>query len=93
MPRLKVAHINEQGQDMIIFPLDHTFGQKSDSDQSQAIAELEHRAHSAGLAGRAVAVWQNGGRTLFRGPQAWRGFLQSISMGWVHTNVNKEISW
>ena len=93
MPHLKAAHINEQGQNMIIFPLDHTFGQKTDTDQSRSLMELERRAHSAGLAGRAVAVWQSGGRTLFRGPQAWRGFLQSISMDWVHANVNKQISW
>lgn len=93
MPRLKAAHINQQGQNMIIFPLDHTFGHKTDIDQSRALIELEQRAHSAGLAGRAVAVWQNGGRTMSRGPQAWHGFLQSISMSWVQANVNKQISW
>lgn len=93
MPRLKAAHIREQGQDMIIFPLDGSFGSKSSSDQSDALAELEYRANDAGLAGRAVAVWESSSRMYFMGPRPWHGFLQSISMQWVWMNVNKEISW
>ncbi len=36
MPRLKVAHLREQGQDMIIVPLDRTFGSQSRHDQNAA---------------------------------------------------------
>ncbi len=93
MPTLKAAHIREQGQNMIIFPLDSTFGSRSSSDQSNALVELEQRAHAAGLAGGAVAVWETGGRTHFLGPRPWHAFLQGISMRWVWANVNKEISW
>jgi hypothetical protein len=93
MPSLKAAHIREQGQDMIIFPLDHVFGLKASSEQSEALAELEFRAHAAGLAGQAVAVWESGSRMHFLGPRPWHTFLQSINMRWVWANVNKEISW
>ena len=93
MPSLKAAHIREQGQDMIIFPLDRGFGQKSDRDQSLALGELESRAHSAGLAGRAVAFWQGGNGTHFRGPSRWHPFLKGLSMCDVMANVNKQISW
>lgn len=93
MPRLKAAHVREQGQNMIIFPLDSSFGSKSSSDQSDALAELEIRANAAGLAGHAVAVWESGNRMHFLGPSRWQGFLQSITMRWVMANVNKEISW
>lgn len=93
MPQLKLAHIREQGQDMIIFPLDRSFGNKSDYEQSAALEELEMRANSAGLAGRAVAFWQQGGRTMFRGPNPWHGFLKSVSMSWVQANLNRQISW
>ncbi len=93
MPRLKAAHIREQGQNMIIFPLDSSFGSKIGSDQSKALAELEIRAHAAGLAGEAVAVWESGNRMYFLGPRPWHAFLQSIDMRWVLANVNKEISW
>jgi hypothetical protein len=93
MPNLKFAHINEQGQNMIIFPLDSAFGTKTDADRSEILEELEERAHAAGLAGRAVAVWELGSRTFFIGPRPWHGFLQSISLRWVLANVNKRLSW
>lgn len=93
MPSFKAAHIHEQGQNMIIFPLNGSFGSKSSSDQSEALVELEYRANNAGLAGQAVAVWESGNRMYFIGPRPWQGFLQNISMRWVWANVNKEISW
>jgi hypothetical protein len=93
MPRLKVAHVREQGQNMIIFPLDHSFGNKSNQDQEDALLDLEYRANSAGLAGHAVAIWQHGQHVHFRGPSKWQNFLRSINMRWVLANVNKELSW
>lgn len=93
MPSLKAAHIREQGQNMIIFPLSSAFGSQSSSAQSAALAELERRANAAGLAGHAVAVWESGNRMYFLGPSRWQGFLRSINMHWVQKNVNKEISW
>ena len=82
MPKFKAAHIREQGQDMILFPLDASFDSKTDRDQSETLAALEFRAHRAGLAGRAVAVWERGHQTRCLGPTAWRGFLESlVSLG------------
>ncbi|MEI9982369.1 MAG: hypothetical protein WDN69_03650 [Aliidongia sp.] len=93
MPTFKVAHIREQGQDMIIFPLDSAFGSQSSSEQSRTLAALEFRANAAGLAGQAVAVWESGNRMYFLGPQPWHPFLRSISMAAVWASVNQEISW
>ena len=63
------------------------------SDQSSILAQLERRAHSAGLAGKAAAFWESSGRTYFRGPRPWVSFLQNISIQVVWANVNREISW
>jgi len=93
MPRIKVAHVYEQGQNMIIFPLDSSFGNKSSSDQSELLEELERRALSAGLAGHGVAIWSIGNQNHFIGPRQWHNFLQSISMRWVLANVNRELRW
>jgi hypothetical protein len=93
MPQLDLAHIREQGQDMIIFPLDQSFGNKSSHDQEEALFELECRANNAGLAGHAVVIWQHGQHTHFRGPSKWQNFLRSINMRWALANVNKELSW
>lgn len=93
MPRLKAAHIREQGQNMIIFPLESAFGSQSQRDQNAALAELQHRANGAGLAGQAVAVWESSGRMHFLGPRPWEGFLRGLNMQQVLASVNKEISW
>lgn len=94
MPHFKVAHVREQGQDMIIFPLDQRFGQLPKHEQQQELTGLEMRAHGAGLAGHAVAVWDaGGGRMGFIGPQQWHGFLQNLNLRGVLASLNKEISW
>ena len=93
MPKFKLAHIHEQGQNMLIFPLDARFGNLSNDEQSSTLAQLEMRAHAAGLAGTAVAVWQQGHNFHFIGPRPWHPFLRSINMLWVQQNVNRELTW
>ena len=93
MTRLHVAHIREQGQNMIIVPLDYSFGQKTASEQSDVISEIQMRARSAGLAGKVVPVWPSGGRMFFIAPPQWRGFFQGISLQFVRMNCNKVLSW
>ena len=93
MPTYKIAHIRQQGQDMIIVPLDGQFEHKSPSTQSAFLGELQVRARAAGLAGRVVAMWDAGGRTKFIAPPQWRAFFQSISLGQVLGSVNKQLSW
>jgi len=93
MPSFDVAHIQEQGQDMLLFPLDDSFDYKSAAKKNSIVAQLQVRANRAGLAGRAVAVWERGSETRFLGPTRWRAFFQSIDLGFVLANVNREISW
>ena len=92
MSSIKVAHLREQGQDMLLFPLSGAFGSKPTSAQDTILAELERSAHRAGLAGRAAAFWEVGGRTYFLGPRRWASFLRSISLAMVWANVNREFS-
>lgn len=93
MPQFDVAHIREQGQDMLLFPLDSSFHQKPQAAQNSALAELQTRARQAGLAGRAAAIWEYGGRTYTLGPQPWQSFLRSIDVDFVLANVNRELRW
>lgn len=94
MPKFKVAHIREQGVNLIIIPLEDSFKFKSQSDQNSAIAELQMRASNAGLAGTVVPVWNNGGgRMAFIASQNYHPFFKSISLQFVATNINKELSW
>jgi hypothetical protein len=94
MPTYKVAHIHEQGQDMIIFLLDPAFGWMTESDQRAELSSLGFRANAAGLRGDAAVVWDAGaGRMGFMGPNPWHPYLASISLQFVWGNVNQEISW
>jgi len=94
MPRFNVAHLREQGVDLIIIPLERSFGFKSEQDQHQAIAELQERSANAGLRGVVVPVWDNGGgRMGFIAPQNWHPFFRSINLRFVTANLNREIFW
>lgn len=93
MRSFDVAHVREQGQNMLLFPLDGSFQHRSSSDQNATLNELQYRANRAGLAGSAALIWESGGRTMTLGPKPWAGFLRSINLHFVLRNVNREISW
>jgi len=94
MPNFELAHVREQGVDLIVIPLDDQFGRKVQSDQQSIIQELQVRARSAGLGGTVVPVWDNGGgRMAFIAPRNWHSFFQSISFDWVAMNINRTLSW
>ena len=94
MPRFKVAHIKEQGIDLIIIPLGNSFRIKSEREQRGVIDELRMRAANAGLDGTVVPVWDNGGgRMAFIAPTNWHPFFKSISLPFVATNINRELYW
>ena len=93
MPSYDIAHIREQGVDLIIIPLQATFATLPATEQDATIAELESRAHSAGLAGTVVPVWNAGGRMAFRAPQNFHPFFRSISLAFVAQNINRNLHW
>jgi len=94
MPRFKIAHVREQGQNIVIVPLDSGFGRKTTSEQQVIAAELQVRSQSAGLAGQVVPVWDCGGGEMgFLAPYNWHAFFASLNLGWVFANVNREIYW
>lgn len=94
MPSLKIAHLREQGQDMIIAPLERSFGTLTNDEQQATIAELQARANAAGLAGIVVPVWDHGGgRMSFIAPPPWHPFFRSITLQFVFANLNRELSW
>lgn len=93
MNKFDVAHIRTQGQDVIIIPLDRTFGHQSAAEQSETYTALQIAANSAGLRGRVVAVWDAGrGRMAFLAPREWNRFCQSLSWQFIARNINRRLS-
>lgn len=93
MPSFKVAHLNHQGTDLIIVPLESSFGLKSNQDKQSVIADLQLHANAAGLKGTVVPVWAMGARMEFIAPPSWHPYFKSISLAYVQANLNREISW
>src|SRR5262245_8472304 len=85
MPTLDVAHLSQQGVDLIIAPRTSGFGFKTPQDQE---------ARGAGLAGTVVPVWEGGdSRMAFRASRAWHPFFRRLSCAVVRSNVHKRIYW
>ena len=77
MPTFKVAHVREQGVDLIIVPLDAQFGRQTPDQQIRDTGMLQVHANSAGLGGTVVPVWDSGnGRMAFRAPDKWHPFFR-----------------
>lgn len=93
MPRFDIAHIKEQGIDLIIVPLNNAFKFKSRKDQDEIISELQMRASNASLVGNVVPVWDNGNGMGFIAPQNWHPFFKSIDLEFVEANINRELYW
>lgn len=92
MAKFKVAHIREQGIDLIIAPLESSFGRKSSTDQHEFIEALQMCASVAGLAGTVVPVWREGSRHSFIAPQKWHPFFKSLGWNDIIYNINQELT-
>jgi hypothetical protein len=94
MPRYKAVHVKEQGVDLIIVPLDSSFGSKGTQVQQEIAKNLQLHAEEAKLAGTVVPVWlDSSGRMGFLAPQRWHPFFASLNYNQVLTNLNVEIFW
>lgn len=93
MPQYDVAHLHEQGQDMVIIPVDAAFSRKPDSDQEDIHSALQYAASEAGLKGRVVLIWNSGRQIGFRAPQQWHPFFRSQGI-WqlVMRNINRTLT-
>lgn len=89
----EVAHIRQQGQDIILIVVDASFARKSSSDQQSTYAALQACASNAGLAGTVALAWDGGsGRMKFYGPSAWNQFLASLDPNTLAANINKKLT-
>jgi hypothetical protein len=89
----KVAAVREQGIDLVIVPLDRSFGSKSQAQQSETIQVLQRCVTSSGLPGKVVPVWpDSSGRMAFIAPQNWHAFFRNLNLRTVSANINRQIT-
>ena len=92
MSEYKIAHIKEQGVNLIIIPLESSFGSKSEDDQNDIIAALQNCAAAADLAGTVIPVWRSGSSHRFIGPPNWHPFLKSFTWNAIMRSINKRLT-
>lgn len=92
METFQIAHIREQGVDLVITPLDTEFGLRTQTEQRRIAALLQACAKNAGLEGTVVPVWDNGdGRMAFLAPREFHPFLRTIDLSFVMANINRTL--
>ena len=93
MPTFQVAQLRRDDQDVIIVPVDRSFGKRSPSEQSRIQEAFQRSAAAAQMPGVVVPVWEDvSGRMAFRAPPAWHEFFKSIDMVYVATALNHSLS-
>jgi hypothetical protein len=93
MPQFEVAHVYEQGVNLIIVPVSSSFASRGNHEQAEIASDLQLHAREAGLAGMVVVVWDAGGRMGFYAPPNYAPFFRSLSLGDVARNINGTLSW
>lgn len=88
----EVAHIQEQGQDMVIIPVSSSFAHKSIQEQSEIEQSLQYCAANAGLRGTVCVVWTTGSQFNFRAPKQWHAFFRTKDMNFVAANINRKLT-
>lgn len=94
MPSYRVAHLNHEGRNVIIVPLDEVYGRQTPSEQEYFRSECQKQVVAQGLDGTIVPVWDaGGGRMGVFAPAEWRGFFQPLTMKDVVRNLNRVLKW
>jgi hypothetical protein len=91
MTHYKIAHIRDHGVNMIIIPLDPSFGKKTWGVQNKIMDEIQISAKNAGLTGTVVPVWQIGENHGFIAPPKWHPFFKTFSWDDILARINKEL--
>lgn len=90
MVNFQIAHINEQGVNVVVVFVDAEVGHKSPTEQNAIAAALQLCARSANLAGNVAMVWPGG----FWAPLNQHAFFQSPGGSYqaLQFRINKTLS-
>jgi hypothetical protein len=93
MPTFQVAQLHQDGLDIIIVPVDRSFGKRSAGEQARIQEAFQRSAVAVEMRGVVVPVWEDAsGRMAFRAPPPLHNFLKSIDMVYVATALNRTLS-
>lgn len=88
MQQFDVAHLREQGVDLIIVFVNEQVRYMTAHDRNSLVAALTICARSAGLAGVVVLVWPGG----FFGDHGVHAYFESVPYEFLVSNINKKLT-
>ncbi|MBP6020794.1 MAG: hypothetical protein KA735_15010 [Burkholderiaceae bacterium] len=91
MYKTRMATFNHQGQEIIVVPLDCSFGDRPPWQRREALSHLQRCALKAGFKSPAAAVWRAGGKLHFIAPDEWHHFLKNLTWNIIISNLSAEI--
>jgi hypothetical protein len=87
MQSFDIAHIREQGVDLIVVFVDPRVGRMTDSERAEISAQLTLCSRGARLAGSVVLVWPGG----FYGNRRFHAFFESTPYEALVASINKKL--
>jgi hypothetical protein len=88
MQYFDIAHVREQGVDLIIVFVDQRVGRVTDGERAEVSARLTLCSRSAGLAGFVVLVWPGG----FYGDRRFHPFFESAPYEVLAASINRKLT-
>lgn len=91
MSPFKIAHIKEQGVNVIIVPLASRYGKLSVEEKDALIQHFQNAATAMQWSGRVVPMWMEGKGIRFIAPPEWYEFFRTLKWKVLMRNLNREL--
>jgi hypothetical protein len=88
----KVAHIREQGKDVIIIPISNINNDLTNEKLNEIRRIFQTHAIKTKLSGDVCLVWEFNNKLCALAPPQWKTFCASLNMRIVKQYINKELT-
>jgi hypothetical protein len=91
MPKYKVAQLSYEGENVILVPMDRSFGKRPQEQKDQELSKLQAAADATGLNGKLVIIWDAAGSVAAFGPDKLKGYAESLRWTSLRTKMNCDL--
>jgi len=88
----KVAHIREQGKDVIIIPISNINNNLTNEKLNEIRRVFQTQAIKTKLSGEVCLVWEFNKQLFSLAPSQWKAFCANLNMRIVKQYINKELT-
>lgn len=92
MPKFPVAHLKEQGQDLVVIFVSSAMRYKTLQERQATLEDFQASSLAAGLAGTAALAWEFGSRLEYFCAPAFQTFFSSLSYEDLTANINRTLT-